>query len=42
VFRHTLNAQELSGNYVWLAAFTEPGTGNIVGAVARAPFLVSR
>jgi hypothetical protein len=25
-----------------LAAFTEPGTGNIVGAVARAPFLVSR
>jgi lysophospholipase L1-like esterase len=42
VFRHTLSAQELSGNYVWLAAFTEPGTGNIVGAVARAPFLVSR
>lgn len=42
VFRHTLSAQELSGNYVWLAAFTEPGTGNVVGAVARVPFLVNR
>jgi lysophospholipase L1-like esterase len=40
-FRHTLSAQGLPGNYVWLAAFTEPGTGNIVGAVAQAPFLVS-
>jgi lysophospholipase L1-like esterase len=42
VFRQTLSAQELPGNYVWLAAFTEPGTGNIVGAVAQAPFMVSR
>jgi lysophospholipase L1-like esterase len=41
VFRHTLSGQESPGNYVWLAAFTEPGTGNIVGAVAQVPFLVS-
>jgi hypothetical protein len=26
---------------VWLAAFTEPGTGSIVGAMAQVPFLVS-
>ena len=41
VFRQTLSAQELPGNYVWLAAFTEPGTGNIVGSVTQAPFQVS-
>lgn len=41
VFRHTLSGQELPGNYVWLAAFTEPGTGSIVGTVAQAPFLIS-
>jgi hypothetical protein len=41
VFRHTLSGQELPGNYVWLAAFTEPGTGSIVGTVAQVPFLIS-
>jgi lysophospholipase L1-like esterase len=41
VFRWMLSAQELQGTYVWLAAFTEPGTGNIVGTVAQVPFLVN-
>jgi lysophospholipase L1-like esterase len=38
VFRATLSSEELPGDYVWLAAFTEPGTETIVGTMAQAPF----
>jgi lysophospholipase L1-like esterase len=38
LFRYTFAGPELPGNYRWLAAFTEPGMGTIVGTVAQAPF----
>ncbi|MGH8071575.1 MAG: GDSL-type esterase/lipase family protein [Candidatus Entotheonellia bacterium] len=41
VFRDTFSGGELPGNYVWLAVFTEPGTGTIVGTIAQAPFTFS-
>jgi hypothetical protein len=37
VFRYTFTGTEPPGSYRWLAAFTEPGTGMIVGAIAQAP-----
>jgi hypothetical protein len=41
VFRYTLTGAELLGPYQWLAVFTEPGTGTIIGTTAQAPFTVS-
>ena len=38
LFRYTLTGAELPGNYVWLAAFIDPGTGMIIGTMAQAPF----
>lgn len=29
------------GAYTWLAAFTEPGTGNIIGSIVQTPFTFS-
>ena len=41
LFRYTLTGAEPPGNYVWLAAFIDPGTGMIMGTIAQAPFTVS-
>jgi hypothetical protein len=41
LFRHTFTGAEPSGDYDWLAVFTAPGTGDIVGTVVHAPFTVS-
>jgi lysophospholipase L1-like esterase len=41
LFRYTLTGAEPPGNYVWLAAFIDPGTGMIMGTIAQAPFSVS-
>ena len=41
LFRYTLTGAEPPGNYVWLAAFIDPGTGMIIGTIAQAPFTVS-
>ena len=38
IFRPTLSGCELGGRYRWLAAFTEPGTLTVLGAIAQAPF----
>jgi lysophospholipase L1-like esterase len=38
LFHYTFTGVELPGSYLWLAAFTEPGTGTIVGTIAQAPF----
>jgi len=38
LFRYTFTGPEPPGSYRWLAAFTEPGTGAIVGTIAQAPF----
>jgi lysophospholipase L1-like esterase len=38
IFRYTLTGEESPGSYRWLAGFTEPGTGTIVGSIAQAPF----
>lgn len=41
LFRYILTGTEPSGNYVWLAAFIDPGTGRLIGTIAQAPFTVS-
>jgi lysophospholipase L1-like esterase len=41
LFRATLTGAEPPGHYRWLAVFTEPGTGSMVGAMAQAPFTFS-
>gem|GEM_PF-2015331 len=41
LFRYTLTGAEPPGNYVWLAAFIDPGTGMIIGTIAQAPFTIS-
>ena len=41
LFHYTLTGAEPPGNYVWLAAFIDPGTGMIIGSIAQAPFTVS-
>jgi lysophospholipase L1-like esterase len=41
LFRYTLTGAEPPGNYVWLAAFIDPGTGMFIGTIAQAPFRVS-
>jgi hypothetical protein len=38
VFRYTFTGAEPPGNYLWLAAFIDPGTGMIIGGIAQAPF----
>jgi hypothetical protein len=38
VFRYTFTGAEPPGNYRWLAAFVDPGTGMIIGDIAQAPF----
>jgi lysophospholipase L1-like esterase len=38
LFRYAFTGPESPGTYRWLAAFTEPGTGMIVGTVAQAAF----
>jgi lysophospholipase L1-like esterase len=41
LFRYTFTGAEPAGNYVWLAAFIEPGTGMIVGSIAQTRFTFS-
>jgi hypothetical protein len=41
IFSYTFGGHEPSGSYRWLAAFTEPGTTNIVGLTAQAAFTFS-
>jgi lysophospholipase L1-like esterase len=38
LFHYTFIGSEPPGDYRWLAVFTEPGTGTMVGAMAQAPF----
>jgi len=38
LFRYAFTGVEVPGSYRWLAAFTEPGTGMVVGTIAQAPF----
>jgi hypothetical protein len=38
VFRYTFTGTEPPGNYLWLAAFIDPGTGMIIGSMAQASF----
>lgn len=40
VFAYTFTGGEPLGNYAWLAAFTDPGTLNIIGNIAWVPFVV--
>jgi len=40
-FHVNRDGAEPPGNYVWLAAFIDPGTGMIIGTIAQAPFTVS-
>ena len=41
LWRYTFSGTEPAGRYSWLAAFTEPGTMNILGTIAEAPFTFS-
>jgi lysophospholipase L1-like esterase len=41
LFHYTFAGSELPGHYRWLAVFTEPGTGAMVGAMAQAPWTFS-
>ena len=41
LFRYTLTGAEPPGNYVWLAAFIDPGTGMIIGTIAQAPMTLA-
>jgi hypothetical protein len=41
IWHYTFNGTEPAGRYTWLAAFTEPGTMNILGTIAQAPFTFS-
>ncbi|RMF90565.1 MAG: M6 family metalloprotease domain-containing protein [Nitrospinota bacterium] len=38
LFRHTFRGTEPAGNYTWEGAFTEAGTGTVIGEVSQAPF----
>jgi lysophospholipase L1-like esterase len=40
LFRYTFMGAETPGNYRWLAVFTEPGTGAMVGTIAQTLFTV--
>jgi DNA-binding beta-propeller fold protein YncE len=41
IWHDAFTGTEPAGTYTWLAAFTEPGTMNILGAIAQAPFTFS-
>lgn len=41
IFRYIFGGNEPVGSYVWLGAFTAPGTLNIIGDIAQAPFTFS-
>jgi hypothetical protein len=41
LFHYTFTGSEPPGNYRWLAVFTEPGTGTMVGVIAQAPLAFS-
>lgn len=41
VFRYTFGGSEQRGSYSWLAAFTVPGTLNLISPVVSAPFSFS-
>ena len=41
IWRYAFGGAEPAGPYRWLAAFTEPGTMNILGTIAQAPFTFS-
>lgn len=41
LFSYNFSAAEPSGDYAWLAFFTEPGTLNFIGTIATAPFRLS-
>ncbi|MBI2877814.1 MAG: hypothetical protein HYY20_13145, partial [Candidatus Tectomicrobia bacterium] len=38
IFRYTFGGNEPVGLYAWLAAFTEPGTLNLLGGIVEVPF----
>jgi hypothetical protein len=38
IFQYTFNGMEPTGNYTWLAAFSQPGTLNLFAGIAQAPF----
>jgi len=38
IFNYTFTGVEPVGNYTWFAALTTPGTLNIIGTLAAAPF----
>jgi len=38
IFTFTFSGAEPVGVYTWFAAFTQPGTLNVIGAMATAPF----
>lgn len=38
IFNYTFTGTEPPGNYVWFAALTTPGTLNVIGTLATAPF----
>src|SRR5262245_45854244 len=41
LFRYTFGGGEPVGRYTWLAAFTEPGTTQVIGLIAQAAFMFS-
>ncbi len=41
IFSHTFEGWEPTGSYTWLAAFTQPGTLNLIGPIVSAPFSFS-
>lgn len=38
IFHYTFGGTEPVGSYVWVAAFTAPGTGNFIGGMTQVPF----
>ena len=42
IFSYTFSGMEPVGSsYVWLGAFTVPGTGDLIGGITQAPFTFS-
>jgi hypothetical protein len=41
IFSYTFGGTEPAGTYIWLGAFTEPGTLNLIGEVTQVPFTFS-
>ena len=42
IFQYTFSGGEPTGNYAWLAAFTQPGTLNFIGSIFSVPFSFGR